>query len=474
MQVRNFKLLILGWVSLSLTFLFSISVQGQGVPSDSAFIRSVFDEALVSGESYENLRSLCKDIGNRISGSPAADKAVQWGFDLLKATGFDTVYLQEIEVPVWVRGEKENAEIISAEPFKLDMIALGGSVGTNGTIEAQVVEVQGIEEVAKMPKGSLEGKIVFFNRPMDPRFISTFMAYGGCVDQRWAGAFTAAEHGAVGVLVRSMTLLEHDDHPHTGSMGYKDGITKIPAGALSTNSANALHYQLEHNGAVTVRMEMECKTLKNKKSYNVIGEIRGKEQPEKVIAVGGHLDSWDVGEGAHDDGAGVVHSIEALRILKDLNYNPRYTLRVVLFMNEENGNMGGKMYAKIARETDEFHVAALESDRGGFSPRGFSTAGDKCVGVLCQKAEPLLAPYGLHMFDEGYPGVDIHPLMSQDNLVNPNMILMGLIPDSQRYFDFHHTETDVFEAVNKRELELGAASLASMIYLIDKYYEEIN
>lgn len=441
---------------------------------DSLLIRRIYDEALVNGECYENLRSLCKDIGHRISGSPQADQAVEWGQQLLLNSGFDTVYLQEIEVPVWVRGQNEEAEIISTGNINLDITALGGSVGTDGDLKAEVIEVQSIEELEGLGKQKIKGKIVFYNRPMEPRYINTFQAYGSCVDQRWAGAFSAAQYGAVGVLVRSMTLLEDDDHPHTGSMGYKDGIARIPGAALSTSSADELHYQLTHNGSARVRMKLDCHTLDDKPSYNVIGELKGEEQPEKIIAVGGHLDSWDIGEGAHDDGAGIVHSIEALRILKDLGYKPRYTLRVVLFMNEENGNNGGKTYAKIAREKVEYHVAALESDRGGFTPRGFSLAGDKCAGVLCEMIEPVLEPYGLHMFDEGYPGVDIRPLMETENLVNPNMILMGLIPDSQRYFDYHHSAADVFESVNRRELELGAAAMSAMIYLIDTYYEEIN
>lgn len=455
-----------------LSFNFASSVAQ--VKGDSAMVRRIYDEALVNGESYENLRSLCKDIGHRLSGSPQADQAVEWGRQLLENSGFDTVYLQPIDVPVWVRGDIEKAEILSSDHIDLQILALGGSVATNGILEATVIEVQSIEQLDTLGEAQLKGKIVFFNRPMEPRYISTFQAYGSCVDQRFAGAFSAARYGAVGVLVRSMTLLEHDDHPHTGSMGYKDGVEKIPGAALSTASANELHHQLAHNPVVRVRMQMNCQTLEEKPSYNVIGEIRGHIEPDKIIAVGGHLDSWDVGEGAHDDGAGIVHSIEALRILKDLGYKPRYTLRVVLFMNEENGNNGGRSYARHARSINEFHVAALESDRGGFSPRGFSLAGDECVGVLCQMIEPTLAPYGLHMFDEGYPGVDIRPLMDTENLVNPNMILMGLIPDSQRYFDYHHSETDVFESVNKRELELGCAALASMIYLIDTYYDEIN
>ncbi len=309
---------------------------------------------------------------------------------------------------------------------------------------------------------------------MDPRPISTFKSYGGCVDQRYWGAVEAAESGAIAVMVRSVTLLEDDIHAHTGSMGYKDDVTKIPSVAVSTHSANILHKAIELNKTITVQLEINPKTNPAVRSYNVIGEIVGKSHPEMVIVIGGHLDSWDVGEGAHDDGAGVVHSIEVLRILKSLNYKPNYTIRVVLFMNEENGNMGGKGYAEAAKKANEYHIAAIESDRGGFSPRGFSIKpmNESCVGFV-QSFKPMLEAYGLHYFEAGYAGVDINPLADKKNIVNPGIIMMGLIPDSQRYFDFHHSNDDVFENVNKRELELGCASIAAMVYLLDQHADFI-
>jgi hypothetical protein len=213
---------------------------------------------------------------------------------------------------------------------------------------------------------------------------------------------------------------------------------------------------------------MNCQMLEPKPSHNVIGEIRGSKFPNRIITVGGHLDSWDIGEGAHDDGAGIVHSIEALRLLKVLGYRPNFTLRVVLFMNEENGNMGGMTYASWVKERGEEHIVAIESDRGGFSPRGFDVDGNSQHLSFLRSFAHLFKPYELHHFEKGFGGVDIMPLKQQF----PGIALFGFVPDSQRYFDFHHAETDVFEAVNKRELELGAASIASLIYLIDKYYEE--
>lgn len=436
---------------------------------DSTFIRRVFDESLVNGESYKNLEYLCKVIGHRLSGSQQADEAVVWGRKVLEKMPLDRVYLQPIEVPFWVRGDIEWAAISEEVDIDFNIRTLGGSVGTDGPMQGELVEVNSLEEVAKLGKEGIEGKIVFYNRPMDPKPISTFESYGGCVDQRYAGASVAAQFGAIAVLVRSMSLLENDRHAHTGSMGYKPGIKKIPAAAVSTQDANMLHQYLESNGTAKITLNINAHTNEGVMSNNVIGEIKGSVYPEKVIVVGGHLDSWDVGQGAHDDGAGVVHSMEVLRILKAMNYKPRYTIRVVLFMNEENGNMGGKGYAATAKRNNENHVVAIESDRGGFSPRGFNINADSNWVEFVQQFRQVLEPYGLHHFEPGYAGVDISPLHTEENLVNPDLIMMGLVPDSQRYFDYHHSDTDVFESVNKRELELGCAAMTSMVYLLDKY-----
>jgi len=284
----------------------------------------------------------------------------------------------------------------------------------------------------------------------------------GCVNQRWGGASNSAKEGAVGVYVRSVSH-NVDKHAHTGSMGYEEGVDKIPSVALSIEDANMLSELLKKSPKIKGYLNVNSQTLPDKDSYNVIAENRGAVEPDKIITFGGHLDSWDVGEGTHDDGAGVVHSIEALRIIKASGYKPRYTLRCVLFMNEENGNNGGKTYAAVAKEKGEIHIAALESDAGGFVPRGFTMDGTPEQVKKMQSWEPLLEPYKLHIFKKGWGGVDIGPLKEQ------MVPLIGLRPDDQRYFDHHHSDTDVFENVHKREHELGCASFASMIYLIDKY-----
>lgn len=427
--------------------------------SDSLQIRNLFDAALVEGHAYNNLRSLCKDVGARLSGSPEAEKAVKWAKKLLESYQFDTVWLMPVKVPHWVRGDIELAGV-NGKPMSVK--TLGGSVSSNGKIEAQVIEVQNFEELKELGEKAIKGKIVFFNRGFDKKLISTGDAYGGCVNQRWGGASEAAQFGAVGVFVRSLSH-KKDKHAHTGSMGYEEGVKKIPSVALSVEDADMLSALLKKKPNSTAYLNVNSQTFPDKDSYNVIAEITGSVEPDKIITFGGHLDSWDVGEGAHDDGAGVVHSIEALRIIKATGYKPRYTLRCVLFMNEENGNNGGKTYAAVSKEKGEFHVAALESDAGGFVPRGFTMDGTPEQVKKMQSWESLLEPYKLHIFKAGWGGVDIAPLKSQ------NVPLIGLRPDDQRYFDHHHSDTDVFENVHQRELELGAASFAAMIYLVDKY-----
>ncbi len=299
---------------------------------------------------------------------------------------------------------------------------------------------------------------------MNEKEIITFRAYGGCYASRNNGAVEGAKKGAVAVVIRSINLA-HDDHPHTGGMTYEDGVEKIPSAAISTNDAEYIRTKYKSQ-RLRLLLDLNCQTLDPKPSHNVIGEIRGSQFPNKIITVGGHLDSWDIGEGAHDDGAGIVHSIEALRILKSLGYRPKHTLRVVLFMNEENGNMGGTTYASWVKQREEEHIAAIESDRGGFSPRGFDVDGSQYYLSLLKSFMPLFEPYELYRFEKGFGGVDIMPLKEHFQ----DIALFGFVPDSQRYFDFHHAATDVFEAVNKRELELGAASIACLIYLLDKNF----
>lgn len=457
---------------LILFFLFYGKIEAKKIQNkDSIQIRRIFDMALENGKAYNNLRSLCKDVGNRLSGTKQADSAVNWGYNILKSMWVDTVYKLPVMVPKWQRGNIERAYIFH-DDIKLNISSLGGSVGTKKRVKANVVVANGVEDLDRLGEKNIKGKIVFFNKPFDPKTINVFEAYGACVNQRYSGASKAAEYGAVGVLVRSMTL-QNDNHPHTGSMSYSDKNHMIPAAAISTKHADLLIEEMRKKPNLRVVMKMNCKTMPDVQSYNVVAEIRGETEPETVITIGGHLDSWDLGEGAHDDGAGIVHSIEILNLIKANGYRPKHTIRVVLFMNEENGAKGGAEYAKWVKSRGEKHIMALESDAGGHTPRGFAISASDSVFNKISEFKKILEPYGCSLLKRSNwgGGVDINPLKFDSTLtVNPNMILMGFIPDSHRYFDYHHAETDVFENVHKRELELGAGAIGAIVYLIDKHF----
>lgn len=419
----------------------------------------------MNGKSYSWLRELSKDIGHRLSGSPQAERAVQWAKDKMIEAGADTVYLQPVMVPHWIRGEKEKAVIIEANGNKttVPVLALGNSVPTPPLgITAGVVEVNKMEDLEKLGKEKIRGKIVFYNFPFDESKINPFDAYGEAVKYRWSGPSEAAKFGAVATICRSMTNVE-SDYPHTGSMRYKDSIPQIPCCAISTNAANLLSRILRANSETKFFLRQMCHFADSVLSYNVIGEIKGSEFPDEYITVCGHLDSWDVGEGAHDDGAGVVQSIESIRIFKALNIKPRRTIRAIAFMNEENGLRGGRKYAEQAEVMKEKHVAAMESDAGGTLPIGFGLDMTEEKRTLVRKWVPLFLPYGLYDFTKEWGGADISPL---GKLGVP---MLGLNVNSQRYFDVHHCENDVFENVNKRELLLGSAAMTSMAYLLAFY-----
>ena len=448
--------------------LFTLQLSAQ---TDAEILEKIYSTSLNEGKSYSWLDHLSNQIGSRLSGSLGAEQAVAYTKEELDKLGFDKVWLQPVMVPRWVRGAPEFA-YIETSPGKttsVNICALGGSISTpNAGVKAGVVEVKSFEELKTLGKENIQGKIVFFNRPMQADAIRTFDAYSGAVDQRGTGAQEAVKYGAVGVIVRSMNL-RMDDFPHTGGMSYGDlpSSQHIPAAAISTNDAEVLSGMLSLNKDIKFFFRQNCQQLKDVQSYNVIGEIKGSEFPNEYIVVGGHLDSWDLGDGSHDDGAGCVQSMDALRILKDLGYKPKRTIRVVLFMNEENGLRGGTEYAKVAKEKGENHIFALESDSGGFAPRGFSfdTENDAFV-TKAEQWKSLFEPYLANHFVTGYGGADIGPLK------NDTVVLAGFVPDSQRYFDYHHAKNDTFDAINKRELELGTATMASMIYLVDKYGTE--
>ncbi len=457
---------------------------------DSLVIRKIFTAAISDTTAYHNLRYLCTQIGGRLCGSPQAEKAVQWSKTTLDAMGLDSVWLQECKVRHWVRGNTEGLAAArgASQPVRLHACAIGGSVGTGKSgLNATVVEVKDFEELKTIGRKNIEGKIVFFNHPPDQSHYNTFGSYGELVRYRVFGANYAASYGAIGVVVRSATVA-HDDFPHTGILHYADTVKKIPAMALSANDAEKLGRLLKADPRLKVTMKLSSTEYPEATSCNVIGEIRGAVHPERVIVLGGHLDSWDTGQGANDDGTGIMQAIDVLRIFKALDIKPECTIRAVLFMDEEMAQRGAKKYGEFAKAQEELyrssrasgsanaltaeatqaprgshHVAAIETDRGGFTPFGFSIeATDGQIGKIRGWKE-LLLPYGLYLFEKGGSGVDIRELKSL------GVPLLDLVPDSQRYFDFHHSASDIFTNVNPRELQLGSFSIAAMVYLIDKY-----
>lgn len=456
---------------------------------DSLLFRKIFDEALLRGESYSRLGELCKTIGPRLSGSDAAEKGIVWAVNMLGSYQFDSVFTQAVMVPRWKRSTTEELWLQSAvftaelkkgfaanydceafeeqklkpgKLYKLQACALGGTIGTQGKLKGKLVVVNSDSDLDSLGKlGLLKGKMVLLNRPFPENYVSTFSAYGSCVGQRYSGPSRVAAYGGIATLVRSMSN-RCDLHPHTGSMGYADTNNKIPAMAVATAVANLLQELLAKDPNLEIVMNLGSQTLPDRASSNVIAQTNGALYPNKYIVFGGHFDSWDEGEGAHDDGAGCMHAFEALRILKAIGYQPRHTLRCVWWINEENGLRGATEYARLASVNGENHIAALESDRGGFTPRGFGV--DSSVLPLVQAFQTYLNAYGVGNLDLGGGGADIGPLKK----VNPEIAFVSLIPDSQRYFDIHHAETDVFENVNKRELELGAAAVAAMIWILDQ------
>ena len=426
--------------------------------------RKISDEIMLHSNCYNNLRVLCKRVGHRISGSPEAAKAVLWGEDAMKEAGADKVWLQAADVPYFYRG-KESLELnIGGKYEYVQALSLGNSQGTGGKpLKAEIILVHNFDELKALPDEQVKGKIVFFDYRFRQDFIFTFQGYGDALRYRGGGPSAAARKGAVGIIIRSMSTGE-DDFPHTGGTHYNDSFAKVPAMALGNKTSDRLEKALAKE-PVSAIMTSECHMMpKMVRSYNVIGEIKGTETPEQIITVGGHLDSWDVGEGATDDGAGCVQAIEIIRAMKALGMKPKCTIRAVLFMNEENGQKGGQAYADSAIAKNEQHVIAIESDAGGFSPRGIGLVMSDQQKNKIKSYKDLFLPYGVYDFSREEGGSDIEPIHDKKKVP-----LAGLIPDSQRYFDLHHTNNDTFEQVNHRELSLGAVVMAQLIYLVSEH-----
>lgn len=409
---------------------------------------------------YGLLKDLTTTVGHRLSGSEGYEKAVVWGEQSLKDAGADSVWLEPVMVTKWVRGNVERAVANTGKKkYELSICALGGSIGTSEKgVSGNVIEVRSFEEVRKLGEQA-KGKILFYNRPFDKLAIKPGEAYGGAVNQRSNGAIEAAKVGAVAVIVRSMTHAI-DDEPHTGAMRYVDSIPKIPAAAVSTLDANMLSELIRNGSEVSVTVTLSAKQYPDVLSYNVIGEIRGDAYPHEIVLVGGHLDSWDKGTGAHDDGSGIAQSIEVLRLIKNLPMKPKRTIRAVLYANEENGLKGARAYAAREQHSFEKHIAAIESDAGGFLPRGFGVTSDSLTFEKIRSYAQLLDIVGADKIEKGGGGADISTLKKFGTA------LIGLNPESQRYFDYHHSHHDTIDKVHPRELEIGAIAMAILSWAI--------
>lgn len=457
-------------------FLISVGISAMAVctvaaqSADADMIKKFSDEILLNGKAHSNLQDLCKNIGSRLSGSAGMYKAEQWGARVLKEAGAEQVYLQSCMVPHWERGAAEYAgfkgqQRISDGKAVYSVLALGMSEGTgpNG-VSAPVLEVKNFEELEQR-KDEVKGKIVFYNYPFNKTLIRG--AYGDAVKYRGAGASRAAKYGAVAVIVRSVTGA-YDDFPHTGSLRYNDSFPKIPAVAISTVGARQLSEDLKSGYKnKNFFLRTNCRLLADTIGHNVIGEIKGSEFPDEIITIGGHLDSWDPGEGASDDGTGIVQSIEILRVFKTLGYAPKRTIRIVLFANEENGLRGGNKYAEEAKEKNEKHIMAMESDGGAEYPRGFVCGMSKAQYEKVKGWAGYFEPFDATRFifsEGGGGGADIGPLQT-----NFKTAQFGLNTTGQRYFDVHHAASDTFEKINAQELNLCVVVMASMVYLVDKY-----
>lgn len=445
-----------------LLIVFSYGVVFSQSQQDSIQFRKIANEILTNGQGYELLRTLTKKIGHRLSGTKSYEDAVRWGRRSLKEAGADSVWLQPVIVPHWERGrESLEIQIGDGKWENVNLLSLGNTEGTKGKdLIAELIVVQNFEEFNALKAEEVKGKAVLFNYAFRQDFIQTFSGYGDAVSYRWAAPFKVQEKGGVATFVRSVSTA-FDDVPHTGTTDRKGGALVTPAVALGPLTSQRLA-DISGKEKIRIKLNSEATMKKEVSSYQVIGEIRGKD--EQVIVVGGHLDSWDVGEGAHDDGAGVVQAIEVIRTFKTLGIQPNHTIRAVLFANEENGSRGSITYLDSAKAKNEPHLFALESDIGGFSPRGFSLEMSPKKSTAVKKWIPLFEPYGAGEMVDSYSGEDV------GRLREIGAECAGFMPDSQRYFDLHHSNSDIFQEVNRRELLLGATVMTQLIYMVDKYW----
>jgi carboxypeptidase Q len=420
----------------------------------------IIGAALTSDHAYSRLAHLTDHIGNRLSGSENLERAIEWAVSEMKRDKLDNVRAEKVMVPHWVRGE-ESLEMLAPVPRKLQMLGLGNSVGTSPEgITAEAVVVRNFAELDRLGE-QVRGKIVVYNAP--------YVNYGATVTYRGQGASRAARYGAVAALVRSITPVSLQT-PHTGAMTYDPNQPKIPVAAVTIEVAEFLQRMNDRGDRPRLRLKMEAKFLPDAESANVIAELKGSEKPDEIVLIGGHFDSWDVGQGAHDDGGGCIVAWEAVRLLKELGLRPRRTVRVVLYTNEENGLRGGNAYRDAYRAELAKHVLAIESDSGVYRPEGFGLAATAPLQVRSNMMEiaKLLSGIGADRIAASGGGADIGPLMRE------GVIGASLDVDGEHYFDIHHTPADTLDKVNPRELALCVATMAVMAYVVADLPESFN
>ena len=426
--------------------------------------------ARTESRAYEKLAYLCDRIGNRLSGSESLDEAVHWAAATMRADGLD-VRLEPVTVPRWIRG-RESATLVAPRERPLRMLGMGNSVGTPvGGITADVIVARNFDDLVALGD-AVRGKIVLYTARMPEYDPVKGSGYAETVRYRVAGASRAAASGAVAVLIRSVTARSLQT-PHTGTLLYDAKAPRIPAAALTTEDAEFLARLVASGEKVRVRLEMEAHFGPDAESANVVGELRGRERPQEIVVFGGHLDSWDVGQGAQDDGGACCAIMESLRLLKSLGLTPRRTIRAVLFTNEENGIGGGRAYAERHREAMPDHVAAIEADSGMFRPLGFEspkTEDEKSarINARLEAVLSLLEPIGASRRKDGGGGADIGPMAAY------GVPQISLDVEGSRYFDYHHTEADTLDKVSKEDLDLCTAALATVVYVLADMPESLR
>jgi carboxypeptidase Q len=429
---------------------FSVAQDGRLAETYRADADRLIDAALADEAAYERLASLVDGFGHRLSGSVALENAIDWILNEMEADGLDNVRGEPVLVPHWVRGQ-ESLEMIEPLARSLPMLALGGSVGTPPEgIRAEVMVVSSFDELTARADEA-KGRIVLFDVP--------FTNYGRTVQYRMRGASAAARAGAVASIIRSVTPYSQQT-PHTGTMAYSDDVRRIPHAAITVEDAQFIHRAVDRGERVEVHLRMEAKTLPDTWSRNVVAEVVGSEFPEEVVVLGGHIDSWDVGQGAMDDAGGTVVAWEAVRLIKELGLRPRRTVRVVMWTNEENGSRGGDGYRDQHLDEIDDHILAIESDGGVFKPAGFGFTGSDQARSIVEDIATLLDRIEAGAMGPSGGGADIGPIM---RLGVPGM---GLQVDGSRYFWYHHTDADTIDKLDPREVALSVATMAVMAFVV--------